>query len=171
MDEVSRNVPNGLWQGFSREENKRMENYNLRRYGNFIYDISSQQECKSLVKYNGTLQSDVELPEIKYIPCYAGMVGISEKAFANHKEIESIVVPRGYCSIDAYAFENCENLENITLSEDVQKVDALSFKGCDNLRVLEISKHCSIDERNYQLPSECRVKIARKTARDYLNEQ
>lgn len=162
MDEVARNVPNGMWQGFSREENKRMENYNLRRYGNFIYDISSQQECKSLVKYNGTNDSEVELPEIKYIPCYEDMVGISEYAFARHNEIESVVVPKGYCSIGAYAFEDCSKLESVYLSEDVRNVDALSFKGCTSLKRLEISRHCTIDEGKYQLPSDCRVKISAK---------
>ena len=57
------------------------------------------------------------------------VVGIESMAFANHTDIEGVVVPQGVLFINGSAFVNCTKLAYVVLPEGLKKLDDGCFAG------------------------------------------
>ncbi|MBP5509682.1 MAG: leucine-rich repeat protein [Kiritimatiellae bacterium] len=56
------------------------------------------------------------------------VVGINERAFAECRNIESVVVPDGVYEIDSFVFVGCSSLTNVTIPASVEYLDATAFQ-------------------------------------------
>ncbi len=63
--------------------------------------------------------------------------GISNGAFRDCINLESVIIPNSATSIGPYAFEGCTNLKEVIIPESVTSIDWDAFKGCNNLQYYE----------------------------------
>ena len=66
------------------------------------------------------------------------LLHIESEAFANNKQIESIILPENLLSIGDNAFTNCTNLNSIKLPDSLQSIGTGVFSGCSKLNSIEI---------------------------------
>ena len=80
-------------------------------------------------------EKDIVLPET-----YKGydITVIGDGAFADNKNITSIVIPDSVTSIGDSAFSNCSSLTSITISDNVTSIGRYAFYGCSNLMSITI---------------------------------
>ena len=148
------------------ETSKKIEVYKTADH--YMYTVDKDGNY-TLVSYFGEQQS-ITLPEkidgkdysLKLenstacnITVASGKSTLEELAFANNKNIKTIVLPDSITTIgksafakcinlesivmnnvsviSTSAFENCENLSSLTLSKDLSKVESYAFYGCESL--------------------------------------
>ena len=63
---------------------------------------------------------------------------IGETAFANCKNLKSIVIPNYVTDIEAQAFLNCSNLTDVTIPNGVETIGRAAFNNCSSLRTITI---------------------------------
>jgi hypothetical protein len=64
------------------------------------------------------------------------ITSIPSKAFYNHDNITSVVIPEGVITIGYNAFANCEKLASITIPYGIEDIGANCFDGCSSLTEL-----------------------------------
>lgn len=75
---------------------------------------------------------------IKNIIIPDGIKKITEKAFYDCTELESISIPNSVTDIEAYAFCRCQKLKSIVLPKSIKKIKESTFKGCAELKTVSI---------------------------------
>lgn len=78
--------------------------------------------------------------EDKYTYSAIKVTKISEKAFRNNKDIETIILPLYVTEIPDNAFEGCTNLKRV-IAYGVTKIGKNAFKGCTSLEHFSIDNH------------------------------
>ncbi len=78
---------------------------------------------------NGTLVTDVVVPDGTSIPSYA---------FHNYQHIRTLNISDGVEKIESYAFEDCTQLTSVTLPADLIKICSSAFDGCTSLVTIEL---------------------------------
>ena len=67
-----------------------------------------------------------------------GVTSIEQNAFADCKNINTIVTPKGLATLGAEAFLNCANLSKITLNEGLKTIEANAFGLCESLEEIKL---------------------------------
>ena len=67
-----------------------------------------------------------------------GVTSIEQNAFADCKNINTIVTPKGLATLGAEAFLNCTNLSKITLNEGLKTIEANAFGLCESLEEIKL---------------------------------
>lgn len=99
-------------------------------YGNNSSDFSILAGV--LEKYTGA-STNVIIPD--------SVVEISDSAFRNFKNINSISIPNTVEKIGNYAFENCCNLKEISIPNSVIKLGIGAFSSCRSLMKVSLSNN------------------------------
>jgi len=73
------------------------------------------------------------------------VVGIESMAFANHTDIEGVVIPQGVLFVNDSAFVNCTKLTYVVLPEGLKKLDHACFAGAN---VTDIVLPASLEDIN-----------------------
>jgi len=122
----------------------------VRAYGNekitddgFKYDVRIRG-----TEYDGTLSITGYVGNETHvvIPSEIDGVAVTElyvSAFANHPEIESIVIPIGVNCFDETAFYGCANLKIISLPEGVKEIGRGTFQNCNGLKEVHLPESLS----------------------------
>lgn len=85
---------------------------------------------------SGYKKSDADV----YIPgtIHGLPVKIAQTAFANHREIGTVIIENGLRSIESDAFSGCKGLEKIELPDTLTEIGGYAFARCDNLKGIRI---------------------------------
>ena len=67
-----------------------------------------------------------------------GVTSIEQNAFADCKNINTIVTPKGLATLGAEAFLNCTNLSKITLNEGLKTIEINAFGLCESLEEIKL---------------------------------
>lgn len=108
-------------------------------FRNLVYDmtfsLNSEKTGYLIKEYNYNGLSDIIIPsENKGLP----IVGIEKDAFANHTELQSVVLPTELEYIGDGAFEDCTNLKEIAIPDNVTRIKKNAFRGCENLKTVSL---------------------------------
>lgn len=68
-----------------------------------------------------------------------GVTSISNCAFSNCKNLNSVIIPDSVTSIGSYAF-SCTNLNSVTIPDGVTRIESSTFSGCTGLSSINIPK-------------------------------
>lgn len=77
-----------------------------------------------LIKYTGEAKSKSLSEKIK---------SIGEYAFAENKELDTILIPESVRKIGCNAFLNCKGLKTVTLPNSITEISERAFCGCESL--------------------------------------
>ena len=61
------------------------------------------------------------------------MTKITEGAFSNCKNLESVIIGNGVESTEQHAFGNCTSLTNVTIPASMKHLKSLTFYNCSSL--------------------------------------
>jgi len=71
---------------------------------------------------------------------YGGVpvIAISEEAFKNNRNIETVNIPEGITEIGEMVFGDCNRLTSITIPDSVTKIGIYAFGDCESLVTIDI---------------------------------
>ena len=130
----------------------------------FEYFISSPGEIE-IVNYHGSAESIIIPAEvdgrkvtivdlgdnknrdtIKHVTISEGIQSLSNYAFDDYHNLETVVLPDSLNAIGAGAFLGCSNLKTINLPENLTELVHYTFKNCTSLKTITLSNNItSID--------------------------
>ena len=99
--------------------------------GDFLF--STAYGKNNLVTYFGN-DTEIILPDNYKGENYS----IGERAFSNHDNITSVVIPDGVTGIGGSAFGDCDNITRVKIPGSVTSIGGSAFNGCDKLANIEI---------------------------------
>jgi len=73
---------------------------------------------------------------------------ITERQFANCRQLTSIILPQGLTSIGAYAFQGCTGLTSVIIPNTVTSIGSYAFQSCKELTSIEIPASVTNMEAN-----------------------
>ena len=100
--------------------------------GNTVYD--SRENCNALI--HTATNTLVWGCQNTIIPDSVKCIG--SEAFAQCKNLTSIVIPNGVEKIEYLAFEECVNLTSVTIPDSVTSIGNGAFRGCSSLTTIVI---------------------------------
>lgn len=89
---------------------------------------------KSVIKNGVTIPSTVTHEKIKY-----HVVSISNNAFSNNKDLQSVGIPSGVTSIGSGAFSGCTALASAGIPNSVTQIGSGAFSGCVSIKSVAIA--------------------------------
>lgn len=110
----------------------------------FGFELNEDGNSYTLTYYNelSDAKSEVIIPE-NYEGLPVTIIGGS--AFANHDELERIVIPEGVEIIDSNAFGGCSSLKEIEIPSSTYLVSTSAFEGCTSLTEIYLPQAVAID--------------------------
>lgn len=98
------------------------------------YIIKDTENGVEIVSYTGD-QPDADVPEeIDGTP----VVSIGKEAFAEHKELTSVVLPNSVLEIGDDAFSDCRTLSSVKLPQSLAKIGKRAFADCVKLEDISL---------------------------------
>lgn len=100
----------------------------------YFKDIDGEYLLTGLTTHGRTTK-DIEIPAF-----FNGkkVVGLSNYAFFNCLNIESVVIPNSMVNISTRAFSGCKNLTSITLPTSLTKIESFAFSFCEKLTTITL---------------------------------
>ena len=83
---------------------------------------------------------------------------ISDYAFRNYTNVQTINLPNTITSIGSFAFQNCKQLKEIYIPSRVNSIGRNPFAGCERLEKIEVN----INNTTYNSQGNCLIKTATK---------
>jgi|GEM_PF-1445331 len=71
--------------------------------------------------------------EVKSVEILSGVTSVGNYAFANLRNLSSVMIPCSVTTIGGFAFIGCSNLTNILIPESVTEIKERAFYVCNNL--------------------------------------
>ncbi len=111
------------------------------------FDITNKSKRTACVTYNAStgsaqnrdLKGTVEIPpKVRYNNVVYNITAIGQKAFANAKNLEGIIIPSGIETIGDFAFEDCSSLKRIVFPGNVVKLGQGIFFKCTSISSVSI---------------------------------
>ena len=100
------------------------------------------KDLKRLIKYpRAKKEAEYKIP--------TGVKYISEYAFMEAKELETLSLPQGLERIGIDAFSCCKGIDRIELPDSIKSVSHGAFEGCNSLDEIVIPKDFQLDEESY----------------------
>ena len=102
------------------------------------HSYSGTGYCEDPTKYS-FYKDDIVIPEsVVYNGLEYQVVSISDYAFVNCYDMESVFIPESVTSIGAFAFSGCKYLNELELPKGLQLLGAYAFHDCYRLHDIEI---------------------------------
>ena len=98
--------------------------------------IPSEHEGLPVTRISENAFSNCKNLETVIIP--DTVVSIGQDAFENCVSLTSVVIPNGITSIDSRMFENCSSLTGVTLPDSVTEICERAFYNCKSLASIAI---------------------------------
>lgn len=111
------------------------------------FDITNKSKRTACVTFNANtgsghnthLKGTVEIPEkVRYNNVVYNITAIGQKAFADAKNLEGIIIPSGIESIGDFAFEDCSSLKKIVFPGNIVKLGQGVFFKCNSISSVSI---------------------------------
>ncbi len=99
--------------------------FSLTEYG-YAMVTRCSEDATGTVKIPATARIDGNEYPVKFI---------GEKAFADCKYVEKIVIPEGVTQIGSKAFKNCESLRTVDFPKSLNSCEYDAFDGCEDVTV------------------------------------
>jgi hypothetical protein len=84
---------------------------------------------------HGMIQDRTQITRVEIPP---EVSSISNYAFMNCDELESIVIPENVTTIGKSAFRSCSKLSNVVLHDNITSIGSYAFISCTNLKHIEL---------------------------------
>lgn len=101
------------------EETEPLENFHFQEYPHHVH----------LLRYKGTSQKVVVPSHVQEKP----VTVLSQKAFANHQQLEEVLLPPTLEDLEASVFAQCNQLKEVHFSQNLCTIGPLCFHGCTQL--------------------------------------
>ena len=101
-------------------------------------DVYDTENSVLYEKTSKTLMLMPALSGVSHCVVRKGTIHISNGAFSQCKELQSIKIPRSVKEIGTYAFEKCTSLKQITLDAELCSIQENTFDGCQALTTIKI---------------------------------
>jgi len=97
------------------------------------YEFIHDGDFATIIRYLGQ-ETDIIIPDTVSdgIRTYK-VISIGGEAFANNKELTSVVIPNGVIDIGVGSFAGCSNLKRVSFPESLESIGRSSFGGCTRL--------------------------------------
>lgn len=128
------------------------------------FEVNPQNTCFSSdggILYDKTGAEIIKAPEgleIEGFTIPEGVLFIGETAFAECKNLKSVIIPDGVKAVCDGAFLDCSDLERVVIGNDVSAIGKFAFHGTA-LKSVIVSEDCILGENAF--PEGCEVKIRR----------
>ena len=104
---------------------------------------------KNLLLYNADTTELLHVPQIyKEFIISKSIIRISDNAFSDCTELESITIPGSTKEIGNYAFCGCTNLKSVIIENGVEEIGKWAFSDCPNLESIAIPGSVKIINAN-----------------------
>ena len=116
----------------------------------FVFEVSDN--AATITSYNGTVPATLTIPQTTTIGgVLYNVTSISDKAFANCTNLQTVYIGNSVKSIGAEAFYNCRNMSDITISGPVTFIGENAFSCCFQIKTIKVPDQASdIRENAFQ---------------------
>jgi len=126
------------------------------------FEVQLDKNGITITKYIGSKTKVHIPPVIQNLP----VTGIGLTAFANYKNLTSVIIPDSVINIGLFAFYNCTNLTNVIIGNSVTDIGFKAFYNCASLNNITIPN--SVKSIGHWAFIEC-INLTRVTFESLIN--